>query len=98
MGVLNSLDWNIRWHTRDCEVDGRFGQFHTWEQYSEIIPPSLFVGGHSGGVMAQVFGIVEFEDGVERVEPTKIKFTDPEHGELVYTSKFIKEVNEKNNG
>ena len=90
MGVLNSLDWNIRWHTRDCEVNGRFGQFHTWEQYSEIIP--------SGGVLAQVFGIVEFEDGVERVEPTKIKFTDPEHGELVYMSKFIKEVKEKNNG
>jgi hypothetical protein len=95
MAALNNLDWNIRWRTRDCEVDGRYGHFHTWEQFSNVVPPSILQGGHSGGVMAQVFGIVEFEDGVERVLPTKIKFIDQEHGELVSTSKYIKEMKEK---
>lgn len=95
---MNNQNWSICWATRDCEVDGRYGYFHTWEQYSEIIPPSLLKGGHSGGVVAGVFGIVEFPEGIERVDPVKIKFVDQEHADLVVMSDYMKEVKEKNDG
>ena len=94
MAAMNNLDWNIRWRTRDCEVDGRYGHFHMWEQYSEVIPPSPLIGGHSGGVVAGVFGIVEFEAGVERVDPTKISFTDQEHAEISEVNKVIRAFKE----
>lgn len=60
---------------RPCEVDGEKATFHCWEQYSTIVEPSLLKGGHPGGQISQVFGIVEFKDGsIERVPPYKIKF------------------------
>lgn len=34
------------------------------------------IGGPPAGVIAYVFGIVEFPEGVERVEPIYIKFCD----------------------
>lgn len=55
------------------------GHFHTWEQYSKPVPASPLVGGEPAGVYSIVHGIVEFEDGVRRVDPTKIKFCDEEH-------------------
>lgn len=48
------------------------------------------VGGHPGGTIAQVFGIVEFSDGVKRVEPHKIEFVDEEHANLVEYEKWLK--------
>lgn len=79
---MAKLEIPIKQQTRDCMVDGRPGYFHLWEQYSQPVPPSLMIGGHPGGVVAQVFGIVEFSDGVERVQPYKIKFTDEENVNL----------------
>lgn len=76
--------------TRYCTVDGRPGYFHTWEQYSEPVAPSLLIGGHPGGVIAQVFGIVEFSDGIQRVQPYKIKFTDEESAALAEFEKWPK--------
>lgn len=64
------------WSTRQCEVRGRIGYFHYWEQFSIPVGESIVIGGPPAGVIAQVFGIVEFEDGVERVEPNLIKFLD----------------------
>lgn len=98
MTAMNNLNWDIRWVTRDCEVDGRYGYFHTWEQHSEIVPPSLLKGEHSGGVVAGVFGIVEFPEGIERVDPVRIKFVDQEHADLVVMSNYMKEVKEKQDG
>lgn len=66
---------------RTCKVKGEDGAFlfHCWSQVSEIAPPSVMVGGHSGGVIADTFGIVEDGDGrVHRVRPEKIQFTDKE--------------------
>lgn len=66
---------------RTCEVEGKDGLFlfHCWSQVSEIVPPSLMIGGHSGGVFSNTYGIVEDEDGqVHRVQPEKIRFTDKE--------------------
>ena len=60
---------------RPCEVNSVKAFFHCWEQYSEIIEPSFLKGGHSGGQISMVFGIVEFENGrVERIHPREIKF------------------------
>lgn len=79
---MANLEVPIKWHTRYCMVDDRPGYFHIWEQYSQPVPASPLIGGEPAGVIAQVFGIVEFSDGVERVQPYKIKFTDEEHANL----------------
>lgn len=93
---MAKLEIPIIQSTRSCKVDGRPGYFHTWEQYSQVVPPSPLLGGHPGGTIAQVFGIVEFSDGVERVEPYKIKFMDEEHEYLVAWEKFLREKGECN--
>ena len=59
-----------------CKVDGQYGYFLAWEQYAQPISPSPFMGGPPGGQYAQLFGIVQFEDCVRRVEPTDIVFCD----------------------
>lgn len=51
--------------------------FHRWIAISEIVSPSLLRGGHSGGVIADTFGIVEYENGrVDKVHPESITFLD----------------------
>lgn len=67
---------NISYERRPCEVGDRHGYFHCWEQYSDVITPGLAIGSHPGGQFSRIFGIVEFEEGVERVDPTQIKFLD----------------------
>lgn len=69
----------ITYKTRRCQVESRVGYFHLWEQYADVITPGLTVGSHPGGQYARVFGIVEFADGVERVDPSKIKFIDEQN-------------------
>ena len=64
----------IWYEPRICMVDGRPGYFHCWEQYCGVISPGLTVGSHPGGQFARVFGIVEFKEGMERVDIHKIKF------------------------
>lgn len=60
---------------RRCEVDGKAALFHRWCDISEIVPPSVMVGGHGGGVVQDTFGIVEYLDGsVARVKPERIAF------------------------
>ena len=62
---------------RPCYVDEKRALFNCWSQESEIIAPSLYVGGHGGGVISGVLGIVEFEDGtVARVNPERIRFVN----------------------
>ena len=73
---MAGLDMRIKWETRLCEVDGEIGYFYTWEQFSTVVDASPMIGGHPGGVVAKVYGIIEFPDRVHRVEPTKIKFVD----------------------
>lgn len=67
---------NISYSRRLCKVRDRHGYFHCWEQYGDVIAPGLVIGSHPGGQFSRIFGIVEFEEGVERVDPTKIKFLD----------------------
>lgn len=63
---------------RPCIVHGKMkALFHRWEQYSEIIPPSMIKGGHSGGVVSGVMGIVELQGGaVNKCFPEEIQFVD----------------------
>lgn len=68
---------------RQCEVDGKKGYFHCWEQKSEIIGPSPMIGGHGGGVITYTLAIVELEDGsIITALPYHIKFTDKEEDSL----------------
>lgn len=69
---------NIEKELRPCLVNGKVkALFHTWEQHSEVIAPSVMVGGHNGGEIKVLFGIVEDEKGqVARVNPTSIRFLD----------------------
>ena len=69
---------------RSCFVEKEAGNFlfHCWSHVSEIVPPSLTVGGHPGGVIADTFAIVEGEDGrIIRVRPEKIRFVVDEKKE-----------------
>ena len=70
------MDIEVKCETRLCKVGGKLGYFHTWEQYSVPIPESPLIGGTPAGIIAQVFGIVEFTDGVRRVQPYEIAFCD----------------------
>lgn len=76
------MNMTIEWGTRLCTVKGESGYFHTWEHYSKPLPASPFVGGEPAGVFGQVFGIVEFKDGIRRVDPTTIVFCDEENAAL----------------
>lgn len=57
----------VKQERRLCTVRGDHGYFHTWEHYTNC------------SVQSGVYGIVEFEDGVRRVNPILIKFCDEEN-------------------
>lgn len=51
--------------------------FHKWIDKSEIVEPSIMVGGHSGGTVRCTFGLVECENGsIELIYPHNIRFID----------------------
>ena len=53
------------------------GIFHGWAEVSQIVPPAVTIGGHGGGVVKDIFAVVELEDGTMRKFPTEeIKFLD----------------------
>lgn len=76
---MAGLKMNVGFLTRLCEVKGELGYFHLWEQWSNVSDVSLLRGGHPAGRIGQVYGIVEFKDGVRRVDPVSIKFCDEEN-------------------
>lgn len=80
-------DITIKKELRLCKVGKEFGYFHCWEQYGDVISPGITVGSHPGGQYSRVFGIVEFYDQIERVDPTKIQFVDATHDFLRVYSK-----------
>lgn len=91
---MAGLDMKIEWETRLCEVDGEFGYFHIWEQWSNVVDASPLRGGHPGGQVSQVYGIVEFKDGVRRVDPVKIEFCDKINQSLYEREEAIKKIKE----
>lgn len=64
-------------NVRPCLVGNRKALFHTWEQFANVIAPAAMIGGHPGGQVAQVFAIVEYEDGtVSQEHASSIRFLD----------------------
>lgn len=61
----------VEFERRLCKVDDRIGYFHCWEHYADVIAPGL-----TGGQYPLMFGVVEFKDGLERVDLSRIKFID----------------------
>lgn len=62
---------------RPCYVGEERALFHGWFQESQIVPPSNLIGGHNGGVVSAVLGVVEFGNGkVRKVYPEDIQFAD----------------------
>ena len=68
----------IETECRTCIVNGRAALFHRWSDKSEIVAPSVMVGGHTGGVVSCTVGIIEYiENGdVHECWPSEIRFTD----------------------
>lgn len=91
---MASFEIPIKQHTRSCMVEGRPGVFHLWEQYSQPVQASPMIGGPPAGVISYVNGIIEFADGVKRVDPCYIEFTDEEHAALCAHEKWLAERNE----
>lgn len=85
MASLNDI--MVKKELRLCKVGGELGYFHCWEQYGDVIFPGLTVSSNPGGQYSRVFGIVEFYDQIERVDPTKIQFVDAIHNFLRAYSK-----------
>lgn len=66
---------------RPCFVKnvGSKALFHRWAEVSQIVPPALTVGGHTGGVVKDVMALVELEGGdVCMVNASQIRFLDSE--------------------
>lgn len=84
---MAGIKMNVEFPTRLCEVNGKLGYFHRWEQWSKVVDASLLRGGHPAGQIGQVYGIVEFKDGVRHVDPVSIKFCDEENAVLCEMAK-----------
>lgn len=89
---MAGLKMNFEFPTRLCEVKGELGYFHLWEQWSNVVNASLLRGGPPAGQIGQVYGIIEFKDGVRRVDPESIKFCDEENATLCSHIKHIEEM------
>lgn len=61
---------------RICKVKDTYGYFHDWEHYSRPLEASPLMGGAPAGVFSKIFAIVEFSDGVKRVDPGSVIFVD----------------------
>lgn len=86
-------DITVKKELRLCKVSKELGYFHCWEQYGDVIAPGLTIGSNPGGQYSRVFGIVEFDDGIERVSPEKIKFVDETNASLQALNKINREEN-----
>lgn len=92
--MANFDNIKIRHERRLCEVGGKLGYFHFWGHWSRPVEPSPMIGGAPAEVFSAVFGIVEFADGIEQVNPTDIKFCDDENSILSEMQKIYEERKE----
>lgn len=84
--------FKVETELRPCMVGNKKALFHTWSHISQIVPPSMMVGGHSGGVVADTYGVVEFEDGnVKRCEVSEVQFLDGKISEYCFGEELSNE-------
>lgn len=81
--------FKVEMRLRPCIIYEKFESkkalFHRWSTQAQVIPPSPFVGGHTGGQIYNTYGIVELEDGtVIEVPPQQIRFLDNSHEEFAW--------------
>lgn len=70
---------------RPCLVNGEKALFHRWVDQAYIVHPSPLKGGHPGGQVWNVFGLVEMENGqVMEVPSCNIQFTDDPCKEIAW--------------
>lgn len=93
-----TTDFTFKPERRLCMVNGEYGYFHCWEHYMKPIEPSLMMGGHGGGQISYVLGIVELENSIQEVDPSVIKFVDEENQMLHWMNEHEKKRKEKSNG
>lgn len=87
MATLSNI--TVTKELRLCKIDEELGYFHCWEQYDDIIFPGIMVDSNPGGQYSRIFGIVEFDDRIERVDPTKIQFIDETHNYLHAQKEYL---------
>lgn len=81
---MSGLNMTVEYPTRLCVVRGKVGYFHMWEHYSKPLSEGLMTSGQAVGIFSKVYGIVEFKNGVRRVDPIDIKFRDESYDELCH--------------
>lgn len=79
----------VKKELRLCKIGKEIGYFHCWEQYGDVISPGIMVGSNQGDQYLRVFGIVEFDDRIKRVDPTKIQFIDDTHNYLHIKKEYL---------
>ena len=70
------MEMEVKFELRLCKVGDEVGYFHTWEHYAKPLEASPLRGGAPAGQFSKCYGVVEFSDRIERVDPTRIKFCD----------------------
>lgn len=55
---MAGIKMNVEFPTRLCEVNGKLGYFHRWEQWSKVVDASPLRGGHPGGQNGQVLELL----------------------------------------
>lgn len=69
--------------------------FHCWSQESNIIRTSLS-GGHPGGIVSGIMGIVETENGrVMKIRPEHIRFVPGEFDAYIWDDEEAMTNNDK---
>lgn len=62
--------------------------FHCWSFESEVVEPSLMIGGHPGGTVSCTMAIVELENGrVIVMPPASIQFLDNKFIDYIWDEK-----------
>lgn len=76
---MSGLNMTVEYPTRLCVVKGEVGYFHMWEHFSKPLSEGLMAAGQPAGTFSKVYGLVEFKNGVRRVEPSDIAFRDEDY-------------------
>lgn len=76
------MEMEVKFELRLCKVGDEVGYFHTWEHYAKPLEPSPLRGGAPAGQFSKCYGVIEFSDRIERVDPTRIKFCDEQNAFL----------------
>ena len=87
MATLSNI--TVTKELRLCKIDEVLGYFVCWEEYDVIIFPVIMVYANPVVQYSLIFCIFEFDDRIERVDPTKIQFIDETHNYLHAQKEYL---------